>query len=490
MVAMKNIIQLKTSNTAKSEYNIRDIQHKVVKAQHESISKIQSKTTKLPMLFTESGFLHEHANDFLLTRYHNFDFFNVLCENNPGRKSFSSISLVTLNNYADHIRNWLNICSSQGMSYLEVDIDFLKAVIEILRDSEDDDISESSISNYISTWRLFYEYLDLIKINNKMEIPNKIRQERNKSSTEDNSYMYNYTDKTKKTVYFDDPLIENRNIVKIKNYNNQALTEHQFNCLLKELKKVDLVYEIMAKCQLDTLMRINEITHFFPYGKTQLNPKWKNYAGMVQGDIELQPLKFIGKGQIDREIDVDIRTMKFLEDKYLTAKEKDTDITIYDHRKNLYLMNFLQTKTGKKSTFKVNSDVLWLNKQGRPVSKTMYRNAFKKVAKILRGKGIISSRTFLRPHGLRHTGATLRLIKYSKVTGIDICTANIDDIHVFLQGLLGHKDLTTTQLYISTVTKLRVGELGKKTIHTYEEDWKDEIDKNPNLRKGIDKIKS
>ncbi len=488
---MENIIQLNKTNTDKPSHDYNNIQQKIIKAQNESISKVQSKNTKLPMLFTESGFLHEHANDFLLTRYNYFQFFNALCEKNPGRKSFSSISLVTLNNYADHIRNWLNICSSQGMSYLEVEIDFLDAVLEILRDPEDDDdIEEISISNYISTWRLFYEYLDLMKINHKMEIPKKIRQERNKSKHEDNSYMYNYTDKTKKSVFFDDPLIENRKILKIRNYNNQALTNQQFNYLLKELKKIDVVYEVMAKCQLDTLMRINEITHFFPYGKTKLNPDWKNYARMKQTGLDLQPLNFIGKGQIKRNIDVDIRTMKFLEDKYLTAKEKGSDITIYEQRKQQYLMNYLQSKSGKKSGYGGKTDVIWLNKQGRPVSKTMYRNAFKKVAEILRNKGVISSRIFLRPHGLRHTGATLRLIKYSETTGVDICTANIDDIHIFLQGLLGHADQATTQLYISTVTKLRIGDLGKKTIHTYEEDWKDEIAKDQNLRRGIDKIKS
>lgn len=478
-----------TSNVNKYQYN--DIQHKVIKSQFESVSKVQSKSTTLPMLFTESGYLHDNANDFLLTRYHNYDFFNQLCEHNPGRKSFSSISIVTMNNYADHIRNWLNICASQGVSYLEVDVDFLEAVLEIMRDPEEDDnVLEASILNYISTWRLFYEYLDLININHKMEMPNKIRQERHKSRTEDNSYMYNYTNKDKKSTYSDDPLIKSDKIVKTRNYNNQALTEYQFNCLLKELRKIDVVYGLMAKCQLDTLMRINEITHYFPYGKTRENPDWHNYAEMKINQFDLQPLKFIGKGQKERNIDVDIRTMKYISDRYLTVKESGYDNTIYDQRKHLYLLNFLPSKSGIKSNYTINSDVLWLNKYGKPVSKTMYRNAFKKVSKILRNKNIITSRIFLRPHGLRHTGATLRLIKYSEETGIDICTANIDDIHIFLQELLGHADQTTTQLYISTVRKLKVGNLSKKTIITNEDIWEEELERNPHLIKGVNFIKS
>ena len=360
-----------------------------------------------------------------------------------------------------------------------------------MRDPEEDDnISESSILNYISTWRLFYEYLDLINISHKMEMPNKIRQERYKSRTEDNSYMYNYTNKDRKSTYFDDPLIKSNKIVKTRNYNNQALTKYQFDCLLKELRKVDVVFELMAKCQLDTLMRINEITHYFPYGKTRENPDWHNYAEMKINQVDLQPLKFIGKGQKERNIDVDIRTMKYISDRYLTVKESGYDTTIYDQRKHLYLLNFLPSKTGRKSNYTINSDVLWLNRHGKPVSKTMYRNAFQKVAKILKNKNIINSRIFLRPHGLRHTGATLRLIKYSEETGIDICTANIDDIHIFLQELLGHTDQATTQLYISTVRKLKIGNLSKKTIITNEDNWKEELERNPHLKKGVDFIKS
>lgn len=488
---MTNHLKLISTTSNVNKYHYNDIQQKVMKSQVESVSKVQSKLTKLPMLFTESGYLHDNANDFLLTRYHNHNFFNQLCENNPGRKSFSSISLVTLNNYTDHIRNWLNICASQGVSYLEVDVYFLEAVLEIMRDPEEDDnVLESSILNYISTWRLFYEYLDLMNISHKMEMPDKIRQERNTSRAEDNSDVLNYTHKDRKSVYFDDPLIKNDKIVKTRNYNNQALTTYQFGCLLKELRKIDVVYELMAKTQLDTLMRINEITHYFPYSKTRENPDWYNYGEMKINQLDLQPLKFIGKGQKERLIDVDIRTMKYISDRYLTVKESGYDTTIYDQRKHLFLLNFLPSKSGLKSNYTIKSDVLWLNKHGKPVSKTMYRNAFQQVAKILRNKNIISSRIFLRPHCLRHTGATLRLIKYGEETGIDICTANIDDIHIFLQDLLGHANQTTTQLYISTVRKLKIGDLSKKTIMTNEDIWKEELEINPHLKKGVDFIKS
>ena len=246
----------------------------------------------------------------------------------------------------------------------------------------------------------------------------------------------------------------------------------------------------MAKVQLDTLMRINEIVHYFPYEANNLNPDWMNFAMMRQSNMDFQVLHFIGKGQIKRNIDVDIRTMKFIDDYYLTAKLENinADVTIYDYRKSLFLSNFLKSKHGKKSNYNYSSDIIWLTKTGRPVSKTMYRNAFKKAAKILRATGIINMRTIIRPHGLRHTGTTLRLVKYGEETGIDISVSNIDDIAAFLRELLGHCDENTIRLYISTVRKLPIGELGKKTMHEYKDKFGTGLHKHPSVQKELDKF--
>jgi integrase len=490
---MNNVYEFPTSPSKSDITRYRYIQQQAEVSQTEAITKVQSGDTGLPILITSSGFLHEHANNFLLTRFFHFDFFNQLVELNSRKKTFKKVTINTLNNYADHIRNWLNICESQGVSYLEVDEAFLNGVLEIFRDPDLDDnempITERSIENYVDTWRLFYNYLSLMKISHKMTFPNKVTKTRDKTDAEKNSDMYNYAHSST-TTYQDDPLIKNSRIIKIKNYASQALTEYQFNMLLEELGKIDLVYKIMAKVQLDTLMRINEIVHYFPYEANNLNPDWMNFAMMRQSNMDFQVLHFIGKGQIKRNIDVDIRTMKFIDDYYLTAKLENinADVTIYDYRKSLFLSNFLKSKHGKKSNYNYSSDIIWLTKTGRPVSKTMYRNAFKKAAKILRATGIINMRTIIRPHGLRHTGTTLRLVKYGEETGIDISVSNIDDIAAFLRELLGHCDENTIRLYISTVRKLPIGELGKKTMHEYKDKFGTGLHKHPSVQKELDKF--
>ncbi|KGJ89615.1 site-specific integrase [Colwellia psychrerythraea] len=493
---MLNVIQLNNNDTNRAAYSEDQKRYNAIKArsikeQTGIVKKVTSTKAKLPMLVCDFGFLHEHANNFLLTRYNNPDFFNVLVKKNAGRKAFKSITLITMNNMADHMRNWLNICAHQGCSYLDVNMDFFNTVLKIMRDSDDDDfVAESSIAVYLETWRLFYEYLDLMNINHNIEFPAKIRQERERSKEEDNSDILNHTRRNNKSTILIDPLLDNKRMKKITNYTSQVLTEYQLQQLIIELNKIDRVYAVMAHVQLDTLMRINEVVHHFPYKGNSRNPNWMNGAQMMLSVKTSQPLSFIGKGQVDREIDVDIRTMKLIENKYITAKSKGSDITIYDQRKNLFLTKYLTSKNGKESKYSSTSDVLWLSASGRPISKAMYRKAFSKAAKALRNRGIIDCRIYLRPHGMRHTGATLRLIKYSKETGVKICTGNIDPIHIFLQDLLGHASQKTTKLYISTITKLKIGNLAKKTILKHEDLWADDIKNNPMLAKGVDAIKS
>lgn len=486
---MSNVLTLSKTISSQELIRYRKIQNNVQLSQFEAVTKVQSSDTELPMLFTSSGYLHEHANDFLLTRFNHPKLLNQLVQIDNRKRTFKKVTITTINNYADHIRNWLNICESQGISYLEADEPFLNGVLDILRDPEDNEkpLSERSIINYIDTWRLFYDYLSLMKISHKMTFPEKLTKTRNKSDSEKNSDMYNYAHKGT-TTYQDDPLIENNRVIKIKNYSSQTLTELQFNALLDELGKVDLVYKIMAKVQLDTLMRINEVVHYIPCESNYLNPDWKNYALLKQSGEDFQSLTFIGKGQIERNIDLYIETIKFIDDHYMTAKLKDidADITIYDYRKSLYLKNYLKSKQGKKSNYHTGSDILWLTKNGRPVSKTMYRNAFKKATSVLRAKKIINTRLIVRPHSLRHTGATLRLIKYGEKTGINISISNLDDINSFLQGLLGHSDEHTTRLYISTVRKMAIGELGKKTLHKYKDNFESDLISHPSVKKELD----
>ena len=79
-------------------------------------------------------------------------------------------------------------------------------------------------------------------------------------------------------------------------------------------------------------------------------------------------------------------------------------------------------------------------------------------------------------------------MKYSELTGVEICVANIDDINIFLQNLLGHSNSETTERYIATVRKIQIGGLARKTISSQVDMWKDAAEDNPVLRKGIEAV--
>ncbi|MCP3429754.1 hypothetical protein, partial [Opacimonas viscosa] len=100
--------------------------------------------SKFPMvLIKDTGLLHEHANEFLLMRFNHPSFID---------EELEEITNTTLKNYADHIRYWLNICSLLDTSYLSANYGFMLSVLKTMRK---EGTEEGSISNYVSTWRLF-----------------------------------------------------------------------------------------------------------------------------------------------------------------------------------------------------------------------------------------------------------------------------------------------------------------------------------------------
>ena len=323
-----------------------------------------------------------------------------------------------------------------------------------------------------------------------MILPDKIKNKRDKSEAENKGDLLNYTKKSNKAEYDHDPLIDESRLKQTKDYSSQVLSMSQMRELISELRKIDVVYGVLAKVQFDTLMRIEEILNYVPYQQNRLNPHFISWGQMHLQGIDSQPLNFVGKGQKSRILDIDIETLALIEEQYISAKLDNNDITIYSKRKSVFLDKYLNSSDGKNSNFTPTSDVLWLSESGYPVSAYMYQEAFRNAVKQLRKRGIIQTNLRVRPHAMRHTGATLRLVKYHDETGVEIEIHNDGPIHQFLKDLLGHEKMETTHRYIRTVTKLKIGYLAKKTIITNEEVWEKEIHNNPALKKGVEAIKN
>jgi len=458
-----------------------------LKAQTGLVEVIKNSSNDFPIIICKgTGYLHNHANEFLILRAKHKEFFQTETNKDKPARRWVTPSKGTLSNYADHIRYWLNICAHLNESYLQVDESFFEGVLDTMRD---EGTEESSIRQYVGTWRQFYDYLHLSHVDCNMILPEKLKGKRAKSDSENKSDFLNYTKKDSSVEYDFDPLIDEKRLKKTPDYSSQVLTTAQMRELINELRKIDVVYGVLAKVQFDTLMRIEEVLTYIPYEKNSLNPNFMNWGTMHLLGKDSQPLNFIGKGEKSRTLELDIETLALIEEKYITAKSDDSDITIYKNRKNLFLTNFLPSHDGKKSRFTPSSDVLWLSEEGRPVSKYMYQEAFRNAVKELRKKGIIEDSLRVRSHAMRHTGATLRLVKYHQESGVEIELHNDGAIHQFLKDLLGHEKMETTHRYIRTVTKLKIGYLAKKTITRNEDVWADEIKNNPALRKGVDAIK-
>ncbi|GAC32307.1 tyrosine-type recombinase/integrase [Paraglaciecola polaris] len=467
---MSNVINLIHSDETEQEESITLYPEVEVKPRRDNDFPI--------VLIKGRGKLHKHANGCLLARHYHPTFFDSELE---------QTTPVTINNYADHIRQWLNTCALLKTSYLYADYNFLLTVLNTLRDSG---LQENSLANYITTWRLFYEYLDVLNVPHRMDLPKKIKKKRILSDAENQGDYLNYTRKDNTAKVTVDPLIDQGRIIKRSSYISQVLSKSQMKELISELRKNDVVYGVMAKVQFDTLLRITELIDYFPHTSNALNPNFKCWGEMHIGNLQEQEFNFIGKGQYQRNISLDIRTLKLIEDKLITAKRTGSDTPIYDERKHKFLTKYLETKDGKKSRYEANTDVLWLTENGHPVSKGMFQQAFRDASMILKEKGIIPSHIHVRSHAMRHTGATLRLVKYKKETGVDIHTDNDGDIHAFLQNLLGHTSMSTTHRYIRTVRDKTFSNLAAKTIIRNEELWDEEIKNNSTLKKGVDAIKS
>lgn len=452
-----------------------------VKSDKETYLEVEVKKrrdNKLPMvLHKNTGRLHEHANQFLLMRYYHSSFVD---------EESVQVTMVTMNNYADHIRYFLNICALLEKSYLQIDIIFFESILAIMRKEKTE---ESSISNYVSTWRQFYKYLDKVGVYHQLILPAKNSSSRQRSEAESRGDMLNYTKKSNEVRSKKDPLIYSKRITNKSSYISQVLTLDEMKSLIKELQRNDIVYGVMAKVQFDTLLRISEMINYFPYESNELNPDFLSWGEMHINNMELQKLTFIGKGQIERDIKIDIETMKLIEDKLLSNKSPDSDIAIYSQRKLKFQTDYLSTKKGQESKYSLDSDVLWLTEDGHPVSVCMYQEAFRKARKSLQSKGLMRSYVNVRSHAMRHSGASHRLVKYRDETGVDIHIDNAGDIHAFLKDLLGHESMDTTYRYIRTVREKTFDSLAIKTIIRNEDMWEDEITKNPALKKGVEAIK-
>ena len=430
--------------------------------------------TLFPMCVNTGVGPHEHLNDFLITRKNHVSYFNT------DYVKYKKLTQQSLMNIASHMRTFMNILAELNKHYLFVTGTDITTILKTYRSHGR---SENTLEQYLNTWRLFYFYLTTERIEHCVhDLPAKVPTIVNKTDAEKEDDPFSYAKDNKKVVMVDECIEKNRKN-DYSNYANQVLSLNEMDSLLEELAKIDIVYAVMATIQFHTLLRISEIVNEFPYKKNKLNPHWKTLARMKQLNLTEQKFNFIGKGK-DRKIYVELADMEIIFNYYLSLKEQG-DITNYTLRHNLFLTKYLNSKLGKKSHFTEDSDVLWLTKGGHPVSIGMYQDAFRRSSEQLYAKNIAHN-VRIRPHSMRHSGATQALWAYQESEGVDLTYGNRLAIQTFLQRKLGHCNMETTLIYIYTAQSKLISKISlnvmKKTRGRFDKILKDNII----LKKGLE----
>ncbi|MGB0835400.1 MAG: site-specific integrase [Psychrobium sp.] len=390
-----------------------------------------TKDGDVPIPYFKGGEVHTHLLDFLLCRYH----YRTLL-----RSDLKGTTPTTIKNIAHHVAYLINILEEnedkfgnpKPIDYREATFENISQIISSLY--HEYEWTGESLKVYAGSWRLFYEFLTIEGVNHNMIFPE--RTPISQKTEKDDDFISHTRDNIRSVLI--ETAVPDRYCVKRDDYRNSIISMEQWFQLYAYLYKVDPVYAVMAATMMQTFLRIGGVMQF-PNGITKNNKHWKRYAQLKQSKAQYQRFNYIKKGQSPSNCMVHVSTMKMIFDEYLEP--------LYQKRQELYLEKYITKKNAKKQNRNANSKFTWLNKNGTPVSMRELQDAFKKASDALDFE--------VTPHTLRHTGATQLLYRWGKEKGIEITDANSPDIHSWLQYQLGHQNLGTTKLYVTTVHRLQ-----------------------------------
>lgn len=388
--------------------------------------------------YSDDGEVQKDLLGFLLCRYYHYS----RLINFKEIHSLNSVTPTTIRQVAHRVAFLLNRLEenqdSEGnpepIHYLEATYQHIAQLIQHLYENES--WKGESLVNYVSSWRLFYEFLTLENISHNLVFPDKILNHR---KVDKDDYFLSHTSSFSplETVEIESA-VPWRYRVQVDDYKDSIISMNDWFKLYNALNEDDVVYATMAATIMQTFLRIAGILQF-PLSPTEMNPHWKRYIEMERNSDEFQYLYYISKGQKVKRCQVHLCTMKLIHSDYIDS--------VYDERFKLYQENYVKSKHAKKQQRSSGQRFTWLNKNGTPVSRRELQAAFQRASEKI---GVS-----VHPHSLRHTGATHLLYTWAEKKRIEITEANATDIHLWLKYQLGHENIKTTLYYIRTIMRLR-----------------------------------
>lgn len=388
--------------------------------------------------YYRGGEIDEHILGYLVARY---------LYPSQIKDGLNEVTKTTIDLHAGRIAFLVNIFEENGFTYLEAQWEHVSKIICALY--EEYDWKGASLKLYVSTWRLFYEYLSRNNVPHNMIFPERksgIRMLR----ADDDFLSHTRLGHQGYEEFESETAVPSRYCVYHDDYRERVISMEQWFDLYACLYADDPVYAVMAATMMQTFLRIGGIFQF-PLGPNKINPRWKRFAQLKRAkNSQWQDLHYIKKGQRPAKCTVHLQTMKMVEEEYLTP--------FYDQRRLLYEGKYLKSKHAKNLGRNHQDIFIWLNKNGTPVSRRELQSAFERASKTL-GFAVT-------PHYMRHTGASQILWYYSKSNNITLDVNQSSSIHVWLKLQLGHVRIETTEHYIRTVLRLEAEDILAEILPT------------------------
>lgn len=376
----------------------------------------------IPVPFLNGVLQYDFAN-FLVVRYRS---------PKKIRENMSKATPETMRHIANDTRMLLENLMANGINVEDATWDeHIEPLLEQL--SKNGDWKPETYNIRYTRWRDYFDYLISRGIRIKAIFPAKVTKTRTVNDEDD---ALNYTKSNTATYQHDEG---HKTVGKKSDYTDRVISLDQFTALYDALHEYDPVYAVMAKVDMLTMLRIENLVQI-PFRKSPLNKRnWMIWPEFQRAGRKKLRFNCIGKFNKTLKVDVWPAAIQTIYEDYIAP--------YYDERKQLFNDVYMSRSNASMNQGKVNlpKDTLWLTKTGVPVKPYMMQMAFRDV----RGKLGFE----VEPHFLRHTGATHLLYGYCKKQGIEPDVRLASVFHQVLKGILCHEKIETTRMYIRTILK-------------------------------------
>ena len=291
-------------------------------------------------------------------------------------------------------------------------------------------IKNDSVNHKLNTWFKFYKYMSKLGYKHDMVLSikkvkkfvfNSMLSHLNYRSYENNQFEEVWKLRVKPSP---------------KVFSYHALSRTEFSKLRIHLRKIDIVYELLAVFMVETGLRIT----------AALEAKEDDFKGVFKlfsngkGMNDTVKRNYIPKGSDEyKQYDLPLRVMQEINDKYLIREYNDR---LYKYEQRCKRLSKLEN----------GYTPFWILRNGKVLEKHDIWKAFDICSNLMNRKT-----NKITPHWLRHTFATWTIMDIAHIKNIPLentGTAPNPLLILALQQKLGHANAETTLKYIVTALQL------------------------------------